>query len=76
MDIEVTNILKKWNLNSSESKNSVGIREYPNNREVFDSKTFTRSKRKTFTAPDGVQSKFNTQATMEYGNPSIESGVS
>lgn len=74
MDVEVTQILKKWNLSNPVPKKHVEIRVPANQQETFDTRTFTRSKRKTFTPINPTPSETSTVA--ESAKFSMESGVS
>lgn len=74
MDVEVTQILKKWNLSNPVPKKHVEIRDTTNQQETFDTRTFTRSKRRTFTPINQKPSETSTVADSE--KFSMESGVS
>jgi hypothetical protein len=60
-DDEVTQILKKWNSNNPPPKKDIS-----NHNETFDSRTYTRPKRKTFNLSDASEKELL----------SVESGVS
>lgn len=74
-DDEVTQILKKWNMSNPPppKKTSQNINTI-NQNETFDSRTFTRPKRRTFLANDNAPSILTTETETEH--PSLESGVS
>lgn len=71
MDVEVTQILKKWNLSNPVPRQQIEIRDVPSQQEVFDSRTFTRSKRR-FNASDPAS---RTAKEAQSDSPFTESGV-
>jgi hypothetical protein len=72
-DDEVTQILKKWNLSNPPPQKYAENINTINQNEIFDSRTFTRPKRRgTFLANDYAPSISATETET----PSIESGVS
>jgi hypothetical protein len=74
-DDEVTQILKKWNLSNPPPKNNAENINTINQNESFDSRTFTRPKRRTFAANDNATCVLTTTETVTEP-PSMESGVS
>lgn len=74
MDVEVTQILKKWNLSNPVPRKHFEIRDSSSQQETFDSRTFTRSKRRIFTPINPTSNETSTVAESE--KFSMESGVS
>lgn len=72
MDDEVTEILKKWNLSNPAPKKDFALNTALHQPEHFDSRTFTRPKRRIFAANDQTQ----CISTPETDSESAESGVS
>lgn len=75
MDDEVTKILKKWNLNNpAPAKPSITSNGSHPNNETFDSRTYTRPKRRLISLSDPRRSISTTETESE--TQSVESGVS
>jgi len=72
MDDEVTEILKKWNLSNPAPKKDFAHNNVLHQHENFDSRTFTRPKRRIFSSNDQTQ----CISTPETDSESAESGVS
>lgn len=65
-DDEVTQILKKWNLNNPPPKKNAENVNTLNQNETFDSRTFTRPKRRGFAEPE--QNTFESGVSQIFSN--------